>query len=253
MPSNLHRDLEREPPPPLPLPGRALAVGAHPDDVEFGAGGVLAAWALRGTEVSLIVVTDGSKGSWDPDEDRDALVATRQAEARAAAEALGAARVLFLGEVDGELEPDRRLKAEIARWIRRLRPDVVLTHDPWQRYQLHPDHRATGWIVADAVVAARDPLFFPEQLGDGLAAHRPGALLLWSADEPDHWEDVSDGLDRKVAALLCHTSQGQTTMRDAHRDEAARDAFSAEVAAWAARTGTPAGLRAAEAFRRVVP
>jgi LmbE family N-acetylglucosaminyl deacetylase len=253
MPSNVYPDLRREPPPALPVPGRALAVGAHPDDVEFGAGGTLAAWALRGTEVSLIVVTDGSKGSWDPHEDPAALVAARQAEARAAADALGAARVIFLGEVDGELEPDRRLKGEVARWIRRLRPDVVVTHDPWQRYQLHPDHRATGWIVTDAVVAARDPLFFPEQLGDGLTAHRPGALLLWSADEPDHWEDVAAGLGHKVAALLCHASQGRTTMRDAHRDDAARDAFAADVAGWAARAGAPAGLEAAEAFRRITP
>jgi len=253
MPSNLYPDLRGEPPPVLPVPGRALAVGAHPDDAEFGAGGTLASWARQGTEVTLIVVTDGSKGSWDPGEDPAALVAAREAEARAAAAALGATRVLFLGEIDGELEPERRLKAEVARWIRRLRPDVVLTHDPWQRYQLHPDHRATGWIVADAVVAARDPLFFPEQLDDGLAAHRPAALLLWSADEPDHWEDVAGGLDRKVAALLCHASQARTTMRDAHRDDAAREAFAADVAAWAARAGAPVDLGAAEAFRRITP
>jgi LmbE family N-acetylglucosaminyl deacetylase len=253
MTANLYPDLRREPPPALPAPERALAVGAHPDDVEFGAGGTLASWALQGTEVSIIVVTDGSKGSWDPAEDPAALVAAREAEARAAAGALGAARVIFLNEVDGELEADRRLKADVARWIRRLRPGVVLSHDPWQRYQLHPDHRATGWIVTDAVVAARDPLFFPDQLGDGLAAHRPAALLLWSADEPDHWEDVAAGLGRKVSALLCHDSQGRTTMRDAHRDEAARAAFAADVAAWAARAGAAIGLDAAEAFRRITP
>ena len=146
---------------PLPVPERALAVGAHPDDIEFGAGATLAGWAAAGCEVSLYVCTDGSKGTWDPDTDVAALVATRQAEARAAAEALGATgEVVFGGAVDGELENSRQTRASLVATIRRLRPDVLLGHDPWKRYRLHPDHRAAGYLTCDALVAARDPHFF---------------------------------------------------------------------------------------------
>ena len=121
--------------------------------------------------------TDGSKGTWDAAADVAALVATRQAEQRAAAGALGATgEVVFLGRVDGELEADLATRAEVARWIRVLRPDVVLGHDPWKRYRLHPDHRHAGFLAVDGVVAARDPHFFPDQ---GIAPPPPvGAAAL---------------------------------------------------------------------------
>ncbi|MEO6989019.1 MAG: PIG-L deacetylase family protein, partial [Aquihabitans sp.] len=190
----------------LPVPARALAVGAHPDDIEFGAGATLARWAEQGCEVSFVVCTDGSKGTWDPSADLDALVALRQTEARDAAAVLGATgQVVFLGRVDGELENDRPTRSELARVIRELQPDVLLGHDPWKRYRLHPDHRAAGYLVCDALVAARDPHFFPEH---GLAPHRPSALLLFEADEPDHAEALSaHHVEAKIAALEAHRSQ----------------------------------------------
>jgi len=195
----------------LPVPARALAVGAHPDDIEFGAGATLAKWAEAGCEVSFLVCTDGSKGTWDPTADLAALVATRQDEARAAAGALGATgQVVFLGAVDGELENDRPTRSELARWIRVLRPDVLLGHDPWKRYRLHPDHRAAGFLVCDALVAARDPHFFPEH---GVAHHRPDALLLFEADDPDHTETVEHRhIVTKISALESHRSQYESTM-----------------------------------------
>jgi LmbE family N-acetylglucosaminyl deacetylase len=134
--------------------------------------------------------------------------------------------------------------------IRETRPHVVLTHDPWQRYQLHPDHRVTGLAVVDGVVAARDHLFFPDQ---GLGAHRPEALLLWSADEPNHVEEVSGTLADKVAALLCHTSQSATTMGGAASHGEARAEFERRIEARAIAAGARVGLAAAEAFRRVTP
>ena len=195
----------------LAVPARALAVGAHPDDVEFGCGATLARWAEAGCEVALVVCTDGSKGTWDPAADTARLVATRQAEARAAAQALGArGPVVFLGRVDGELENDRPTRSELARVIRDLQPDVLLGHDPWKRYRLHPDHRAAGFLTCDALVAARDPHFFPEH---GLAPHRPAALLLFEADEPDHAELVEERhLAARIAALESHRSQYESTM-----------------------------------------
>jgi LmbE family N-acetylglucosaminyl deacetylase len=251
--AGLYSELSPRPGRELPVPSRALAIGAHPDDVEFGAGGTLARWADAGAHVGIVVVTDGSKGTWDPDADPRALAAARRREAEHGAAVLGAAVVDFMDAVDGELEPAPELRAGVAGRIRRFEPDVVLTHDPWQRYQLHPDHRAAGWIVVDAVVAARDPMFYPDQLTGGTRPHRPSALLLWSADEPDHWEDVSGWLERKVEALLCHTTQGRTTMGDAQRGGSARDAFAAEIERWAAREGGPAGLAAAESFRMLEP
>ena len=196
---------------PLPTPARALAVGAHPDDIEFGAGATLARWAEDGCEVSLLVCTDGCKGTWNPEADIDALVETREQEAGAAARALGATgEVVLLGRVDGELEDDRETRSTIARWIRELRPDVLLGHDPWKRYRLHPDHRAAGFLTTDALVAARDPHFFREH---GVPHHRPDALLLFEADEPDHAEPVDERhLAARIAALEAHRSQYESTM-----------------------------------------
>ena len=250
--TNLYGDL-RPDATDLPNPRRALAIGAHPDDAEFGAGGTLIRWGRSGTVVSLLVMTDGSKGSWDPSADPAELAAVRHAETLQAAEVLGCEDVEFFGAVDGELRATPAAVERVSRHIRRRRPDVVLTHDPWQRYQLHPDHRATGWIVVDAVVSARDPHFFPHQIAEGLLPHRPSALLLWSADEPDHWEPIDVTLEQKIDALLCHSSQSATTMGDAHLGGPARAAFEGRMTAWAARQGEAAGLAAAESFRRLTP
>jgi LmbE family N-acetylglucosaminyl deacetylase len=247
--TDLYSDL-RDAPPPLSTPARALTIGAHADDAEFGAGGTLARWAAAGCEVTLLIVTDGSKGSWDPGADPGTLATLRRDEAAAAAERLGAAGVAFLDYVDGETAPTPELRRDLCSWIRRLRPDVVLTHDPWERYQLHPDHRAVGFSALDAVVAAREPLFYPD-LGPG--PHRPGALLLWSADAPDHWEDITATLGTKIEALLCHSSQGTTTMGGADRNESRREAFSTRVREWAASAGEATGMAAAEAFKRITP
>ena len=252
--TNLFTEARPEGPVSLPVPARALTVGAHPDDAEFGAGGTLARWAREGCVVSMLVVTDGSKGTWDPDVDPAELVRLRREEQRRAADALGATgEIVMLDHTDGELVNTMALREELCLWIRRLRPDVVLTHDPWRRYMLHPDHRATGMGTVDAVVAARDHLFFPHQLVDGVTKHRPDALLLWSADEPDHWVDIANTFDVKIAALLCHSSQGRTTMGDAHDDPDARELFETRIRDWAARTGEPVGLAAAEAFKLIRP
>ena len=250
MVTNLYGELGGHDQRTLRRPERALAVGAHPDDIEFGAGGTLARWAAEGTEVTMLIVTDGSKGTWDPSVSTHALVAARKDEQLNAAHALGAAHVIHLDHVDGELEYSMALRAEMCRQVRLARPGVVLTHDPWQRYQLHPDHRVAGLGVVDGVVAARDHLFFVEQ---GLAAHRPDALLLWSADEHDHWEDIVTTVDTKIRALLMHSSQGTSTMGGADQDELRRQAFADRIRGWAREQGHEAGLVCAETFKRLTP
>lgn len=232
----------------LATPRVALAVGAHPDDVEFGAGATLAKWAAAGCTVHHLVCTDGSKGTWDPVADTAALAARREIEQRDAARRLAgssAGEVRFLGYVDGELEPSVEARRSIVLAIRELRPDVVLGHDPWKRYRLHPDHRHAGLLVCDAIVAARDPHFFPD-LGPH---HRPEHLLLWEADEPDHVEDVSGFVDRKLDALDAHASQFESTMHAV--DDAELDAFHRRVRERLVELGAPYGVGAAELFARL--
>jgi len=198
----------------LPTPKCALAVGAHPDDIEFGCGATLAKWAAAGCRIHHLILTDGSKGSWNASRDRTALIAARQREQLQAAKLLGGGEVGFLGFVDGELCNGVRERSEVCRWIRMVRPDIVLGHDPWRRYRLHPDHRNAGYILTDAVVAARDPLFFADQ---ELDPHRPTAVLLWEADVPNHVEETSSYVATKIRALLAHTSQHETTMGIHHQ------------------------------------
>ncbi len=231
----------------LPTPSSALAIGAHPDDIEFGAGGTLAKWAANGCIVDHLVCTDGSKGTWNPDADIAALVATRQIEQRAAAVALGATgEVVFLGHIDGELESTLAVRGEVAKWIRILRPAVVLGHDPWKRYRLHPDHRHAGLLACEGIVAARDPHFFREH---SLLPHRPHTLLLWEADEPDHAEDVTAFVDTKLRALEAHASQFESTMKA--RDDSQLEAFRERVRARLAQHGVRTDTAAAEIFKRI--
>lgn len=229
------------------MPASALAIGAHPDDVEFGAGATLAKWAAAGCVVHHLVCTDGSKGTWDVHADTAALARIRQDEQRDAARRLGATgEVVFLGEVDGELASDLARRGRVAEVIRRLQPEVVLGHDPWKPYRLHPDHRHAGQLACEGVVAARDPHFFPEH---GLAAHRPTVLLLWEAGTVHHVEDVTGFVDTKLHALEAHASQFESTMHAT--DQAMLERFRNEVRSRAAELGEPYGFGAAELFARI--
>lgn len=228
----------------LPTPTSALAIGAHPDDVEFGCGATVAKWAADGCVVHHLICTDGSKGTWDAEADIPALVQARQREQRVAAARLGTTgQVVFLGHVDGELDSSLETRGEVARWIRILQPQVVLGHDPWKRYRIHPDHRHAGLLACEGVVAARDPHFFRDH---GLAAHRPSALLLWEADVVGHVEDVSGFVDLKLNALLSHLSQFESTMKAV--DDVQIASFRQRITARLADTGAPFGWDAAEAF-----
>lgn len=232
----------------LPTPSVVLAIGAHPDDVEFGCGATLAKWSAAGSVVHHLVCTDGSKGTWNPNADIAALVASRQVEQRNAARALGATgTVSFLGYVDGELEHSRDVIDRIALAIRTIKPTVVLSHDPWKRYRLHPDHRNTGLNVCDAIVAARDPHFLKHHMTDhGVTHHRPDALVLWEADEPNHFEDVTAWVDTKLEALERHESQFESTMKAT--DQSGMEAFRTRMRQRMADLGAPHQVSAAEIF-----
>jgi LmbE family N-acetylglucosaminyl deacetylase len=233
----------------LDVPAIALAIGAHPDDVEFGCGATLAKWAAAGCTVHHLVLTDGSKGTWDAGADTAELAKRREDEQREAARRIAgdnAGSVGFLRYVDGELAVTREATSRVARLIRELQPDVVLGHDPWKRYRLHPDHRHAGILTCDAVVAARDPHFFREH---GLPPHRPLAVLLWEADVANHVEDASDFVDCKLDALEAHVSQFESTMKAVDADQLR--AFRARIRERLAALGEPYGLAAAELFARI--
>ena len=192
---------------------RVLAVFTHPDDAEIGAGATLAKWAASGRDITLVVVSDGRRGSQDPARGGDELVRLRREEARAGAQRLGAVAVEFLDRVDGEVENDLALRADIARIVRRVRPRIVVTPDPtsWffgNQYYNHRDHRMTGEAVLDAVSpGAGNPHFFPEQLEGGLEVWNVPEVWLGPSVDPNHVEDVTGFVQTKIEALECHASQ----------------------------------------------
>ncbi len=148
-------------------PARALAIYAHPDDVEISCGGTLARWSRAGGAVHVVVCTRGDKGSVDAAVDADVLVGTRRAEARAAAQLLGAVGVDLLDYEDGAIENDVVLRERLVEIVRRVEPDVVVCPDPTaaffgSAYVNHHDHRMVGWATVDACApAASSPLYFP--------------------------------------------------------------------------------------------
>ncbi len=189
------------------VPVRAVAIFAHPDDAEFTCGGTLAAWSRQGAQLAYLVCTDGDKGDDDLSLPSDQLGRLRREEQLAAAQLLGVQEVRFLGHPDGALATVRGLEEEMVRLLRGFKPDLVLTWDPWKRYQLHPDHRASGITALDAVVAAANPRMYPEQFTEGLSAHRAETVYLFGAEEPDTWIDVTETFGLKLEAIALHRSQ----------------------------------------------
>ena len=238
----------------IDTPKVVVAVGAHPDDIEFHCGATLARWAMAGSVIHLVVCTDGSKGTWDATADTGEVAQLRRSEAADAAGALGVTgEVMLLGATDGELglatSSSQELHDGLVGIIRRLQPDVVIGHDPWRRYRLHPDHRAAGWLTVDACVAARDPHF----LVDRGRAHRPSWLLLFEADEPDHVEHAPPtAMKVKVDALLAHRSQWRSTLFiDDNDDGTQHDAFVNGVHEAAEAVGAASRSGPGESFKRL--
>lgn len=195
-------------------PQVVLAVGAHPDDIDFGAAGSVAAWAKAGARVEYLVITDGSKGSPEQDMTSDQLIQLRQREQRDAAAVLGVQKVHFFDYEDGQLEVTMELKKRLVRLIREVRPDTVVVMDPTfvysseQGFINHPDHRAAGQATLDAVFPlARDHLSFPDLYAEGLQPHKVAHLLLINLDKQNCFIDISETLEMKLTALCKHVSQ----------------------------------------------
>ncbi|MFI7280317.1 PIG-L deacetylase family protein [Micromonospora chersina] len=199
--------------PALPDVHRALAVFAHPDDVDFGCAGTIAGWVDEGIEVAYLIATRGDSGGFD-DTPRAEMPARREAEQRAAAAAVGVRRVDFLdGHTDGLMTPSPALRRQISAAIRRFRPDRVLTSSPLRRWEhlagpSHPDHLAVGEAATCAVYPdSRNPFAFPELLDEGLEPWVVREIWYAGGPGPDHVVDVTDQVDRKIAAMEAHRSQ----------------------------------------------
>ena len=223
------------------IAGSVLLVCAHPDDGEIRAGGTLRCITKLGHAVYQVILTDGSKGTQQGDLTPAKLATIREQEQRAASKLIGVNQLFFFRETDGQLENTLALRCRLVWLIRTLKPDILITHDPWRHYQLHPDHRAAGFVTLDAMWAARDFLHFPELLDEGLESHRVKQLWLFNAQQYDFYVDISESLDVKLAALSCHVSQGNDSIE-----------MREEILRRARRAGQQAEIRYAEPFKRII-
>ncbi len=192
---------------------RVLVVVAHPDDVDFGAGGTVAGWVRTGASVTYLLCTRGEQGGFD-DTPRELVPALREAEQRAAAAAVGVSDVRFLeGYRDGHLDPTHELQRDIVRVIRQVRPQRMLIQSAERWYgrlaASHPDHLAAGEAAIRAIYpASRNPFAHPELLGvEGLEPWAVPEAWVMASERSDHHVDITETFEVKLAALREHASQ----------------------------------------------
>ncbi|MBS7248982.1 MAG: PIG-L family deacetylase [Candidatus Freyarchaeota archaeon] len=212
-----------------------LVVAGHSDDADYACGGTLVKFAREGTNIVLVVVTRGEKGTLDPHIDMDAFGKIRREEQDNSAKILGINRVVYLDYSDHDVLPTHEFRAKLIKEICRYKPDIVMTHDPWKRYECHPDHRHTGMMAIEAAsfslysteIKPADPLLEP---------HLVSEIWLFNTDNPNYWVDITDTIDKKLDALIQHKSQlGEEMAKFAQRANA--------------KTGAAYGVKFAEEFR----
>jgi len=200
----------------------AMVIGAHPDDDDFGAAGTSALWVKQGKKVVWVVMTDGTEGSEVPSFNDRELMLTREQEQRAACEVLGVQAVEFLRFPDGHLHNSEEARKAVVQLIRKYRPRVIITHDPTQHifaydpdekpdetaYLNHPDHRATGNIVLDAIFpAAGNPRTYRELLAEGLLPYRVHEVYFFMSMQDNTYIDIGETIELKARGLKCHATQ----------------------------------------------
>lgn len=225
------------------IPESAMAIVAHPDDIEFTCVGTLARWAKAGSRISYVLCTSGDVGIATPGMTRKMAAEIREKEAREAARIAGASEIIFLGEPDGLLQPTLDLRKKLVREIRRFRPEVVVTGDPTivfanETYINHPDHRAASAAALDAVFpASGQPNLFQELEEEGLKAHKVRKVYISGPQQNELFVSIDETMDIKLAALRSHKSQFSNW------DPGER------VLEWASERAADKGMRYAETFR----
>lgn len=211
---------------------QVLVVTPHPDDAEFNAAGTVVRWVHEGKNVVYLVCSSGDKGTGDRNMKPEELAKVREQEQLAAARVLGVKEVFFLRYMDQALEDTPEFRKDIVRQIRRYRPDIIMTTDPYRRYVWHRDHRVCGQVTLDAVFPyARDHLAYPDLLEEGLEPHKVREVWLWGTEDPNYRSDITDTFAVKLAALRCHRSQVrdfsdlESWLRQRARDMAKGESF----------------------------
>ena len=195
------------------VPESAMAIVAHPDDIEFTCVGTVARWVKGGTRVAYVLCTSGDVGISEPGMTRERAAEIREAETRAAARIAGVDEVIFLREPDGLLQATLELRKKLVREIRRFRPEVVITGDPsivlsGEDYINHPDHRAASAAALDAVFpAAGQPNLYEELAGEGLRPHKVRKVYVTAFGQGSFFVNIDETIDVKIAALRAHRSQ----------------------------------------------
>ena len=228
---------------------RGMVVVAHADDAEFGCSGTVAKLCSEGWEIVYVMCTDGSKGSGDREITQKELVRVRRQEQINAGKVLGLKDVVFLDYEDSMLQPTLELRRDIAREIRRHRPDVVMCPYPIRNLDGggwgvgHPDHLAAGEATLAAVFpAARDHMTFPELLEAGFEPHKVAEVWIIGHPEPDLWVDVTDHIDTSVKALMQHESQ----LNDPSEEEIHK-----MMRDWRRQRAVGKGMQYAESYKRI--
>jgi LmbE family N-acetylglucosaminyl deacetylase len=195
------------------IPTRAMAIVAHPDDIEFGCAGTLARWVQEGCKVAYLLVTSGDVGIAEPNITRAQAAAIREAETLVAAQIIGVRDVVFLREPDGMVENTLALRKRLVREIRIFKPEVVITDDPTLMFTAqgrinHPDHRAVGTATVDAIFpCAGQPHFYEELATEGIFAHKVRKVYIMARGQGETFINISDTIDLKLQALQAHVSQ----------------------------------------------
>ena len=222
----------------------AMVVVAHADDAEFGCSGTVAQLIRKGWEVTYVLCTDGSKGSDDPEMTHEKLSAIRHAEQVAAGKILGLKTVEFLNYPDSLLEPSLDLRKDVARMIRKHKPEVLICNSPTRdldnsTYIGHPDHMAAAEAALSAVYpTARDRLTYPDLLEEGYEPYKVKEVwVMYGGDGANHVVELEEqDLVKSISALKAHFSQVPQEVGDRMRE-------------WKTRNGKAHGVGPAETYK----
>lgn len=174
----------------------------HPDDADIFIGGLIKKLSNMNKETVLITVTDGSKGTYDPSQDEKNIKAKRKEERLSASEVLGVKETIFLDYVDYELPNKKILVREFIKLLRELKPDCVLTVDPFLMYEVHPDHKIVGEAVSEAFFFSSMPLIYKEH-----PPHFVSTIGYYITQYPNTFIDISDTFIDKLNSIKKHKSQ----------------------------------------------
>jgi LmbE family N-acetylglucosaminyl deacetylase len=194
---------------------RVLVIVPHPDDPDFAFGGTALQMSRQGIEITYMILTNGDKGNHNPLITRNQLILMRKEEQREAAALCGVKHVIFMDEEDGFLQPTPELRKRVVREIRRIRPELIVCFNP-ERYLVgdgyinHPDHRNAGLVALEAIFPAADnPMFYPDLTNEGYPPHKISQLYVAGHKESNVEIDITEDIETKIQAILCHKSQFQ--------------------------------------------